>query len=121
MESVPFLIYHPLIFLLFFSCFATVLAALAWGKSGAINAMLIAPFWGAAWATMGAVINKPADMTWDHLKLFEVSKQFLLGTSVWLIAAIPGTLMGLALLALIKKSSQRADSNSANTDSKSSR
>jgi hypothetical protein len=119
MESVPFLIYHPLIFLLFFSCCATVLAALAWGKPGAINSLLMAPSWGAAWAVMGATFSKPSNVGWDHLNLAEVSKQFLQGTSVWLLAAIPGTLMGLAILELIKKFSRRANSNPASTDFKS--
>jgi hypothetical protein len=108
MESTSNLFFHPLIFLLFFSCFATLLATIAWGRPGAINSLLIAPFWGAALATLNVVLRKPPDVTWSHVNLLTVSEVFLGGTATWLVAAIPGTLMGLAVGALIRKFSARS-------------
>jgi hypothetical protein len=105
-DALLYAFYHPMHVVLYFSCIATALAALAWGRPGAITAVALAPSWGAAVAIAGILVTKRPGVTWDHLNLFEVVKTFLGGTAIWLVAAIPGTLMGLAIRALIKGRSQ---------------
>jgi hypothetical protein len=102
MEALLYVYYHPLHVIVFFSFIATALAAIAWGRSGAISALVLAPSWGAAFAVAGLLLNKPTNVTLDHLNVLEVVRVFLTGTAVWMVAAIPGSLMGLAIRALIK-------------------
>lgn len=102
MQALSYAFYHPLHVIVFFTFVAMTLAALAWGRPGAITGLTLAPSWGAAFAVAGLLVSKPADVTWDHLNLLVVVKWFLTGTAIWLVAAIPGTFTGLAVRALKK-------------------
>ena len=100
MDEMLFPFHHPLTFILVMSFVATLLAALAWGKSGVIVGIAAGPAWGVMAGVVSVLTSKPPLVSWDHLNFVEVAKAILLGTAVWLLAAIPGLMMGLAIRAL---------------------
>jgi hypothetical protein len=100
MDEMLFPFHHPLTFILAMSFVATLLAALAWGKSGVIAGIAAGPAWGVMAAVVSVLTSKPPLVAREHLNFVEVAKAILLGTAVWLLAAIPGLMMGLAIRAL---------------------
>jgi hypothetical protein len=104
MASLLYVFNHPLQVVVFFSLVATALAALAWRRSGAIIGLILAPSWGAAFTMSELIESKPADVAWSHVvqlsQLIRVLDVFFGGTAIWLLAAIPGILIGLAVRSL---------------------
>jgi hypothetical protein len=107
MEALSYAFSHWLVAVVFFILIGSLLAALAWGRSGAITALMLAPSWGAAAAVSVALVTKPANVAWEdvwaHLHILAVVRFFLMGTATWLVASIPSTLTGLAIRAIVER------------------
>jgi hypothetical protein len=105
MDELVWVLHNPIQFLVFMGFIATALAALAWGKTGAVVGFAGAPVWGILSTVYRVFAARPANVPLEfaHLNLGPVFGAMVQGTCVWLLAAVPGTMIGLAIRALTKR------------------